>query len=200
MFRLIHSFIDGHWVKTGFAFFGTFSGPYGMDAVDHALATYLSMNTDNCLDLRAQEDRLLNEIDALNATRPTFSQIRLNLGQAWKHGYSKIMGSPYEVKAWEQANVFIIGGGSLVGPLRTFLSNHPNGQNITIPQRQLEVPFDLYLENGMTISASLLPFITVAYGLSNIGLAVPEAETPDSIPPVKTMTIQERLEREDIYG
>jgi len=200
MFRIVDTFSEGQWVKSGFAFFGTFSGPYGMDAVDHALATHLSMNVDDSLDLRAQEDRLLHDAGALDSTRQTFRQIRNSPIEAWRRGYRKIMSSPYEVRAWEEANIFVIGGGSLVTPLRNFLARHPNGHSISMPQRQSDVPSDLHLESGSAITSNLMPFLMVAYGLSNLGLAVPQAETPDRIPPLSSMSAQERLSHEDIYG
>jgi hypothetical protein len=96
--------------------------------------------------------------------------------------------------------VFVIGGGSLVAPLRNFLCNHPIGQSVTMPHRQSDVPSDLSADKGAAIPADLLPFVMVAYGLSNLGLAVPEAETPDSIPPLRPMTASERLNHMDIYG
>jgi hypothetical protein len=200
MFRIIESFTDGRWVKSGFAFFGTYSGPHGMDAIDHALATHLSIDINNCLELRSHEDRLLHDAAALSAVQQSFRQVRDSEVQAWRRGYSKIMTSPFEVQNWGQANVFVIGGGSLVSPLRNFLSAHPNGQNIELPQRQPDMPSDLYPENGTSISATLLPFVNVAYGLSNLGLAVPEAETPDTIPNMAALTTLQRLQHEDIYG
>jgi hypothetical protein len=200
MFRILEGHDGGQWVKTGFAFFGTYSGSHGMDAIDHDLAAHLGMNVEDCLELRAQEDRLLHDKAALEAARQAFGRIRNSPVEAWRAGYHKIMTSPYEVRAWEQAEVFVIGGGSLVAPLRSFLCHHPVGQGITMPARQSEAPTDLATHRGAPISASLLPFVMVAYGLSNLGLAVPEAETPDAIPPLKSMSAQERLSHMDIYG
>jgi hypothetical protein len=200
MFRILDDHDGGQWVKTGFAFFGTYSGPYGMDAVDHALATHLKMNVEDCLDLRAQEDRLLHDGVAREAAREAFRQIQNIPVEAWRSGYPKIMTSPYEVQKWEQADVFVIGGGSLVAPLRSYLCNHPMGQGVTMPLRQSDVPTDLSADKGAAVPADLLPFVMVAYGLSNLGLAVPAAETPDSIPPLRIMSAQERLSHMDIYG
>lgn len=200
MFRILDEHEGGQWVKSGFAFFGTYSGPHGMDAVDHALATHLKMNVEDCLDLRAQEDRLLHDGAARQAAREAFMQIRNSPVEAWRSGYPKIMTSPYEVQKWEQAEVFVIGGGSLVAPLRGYLCNHPMEQGTTMRQRQSDVPTDLSTDNGAAIPADLLPFVMVAYGLSNLGLAVPAAETPDSIPPLRSMSAQERLSHLDIYG
>ena len=46
-----------------------------------------------------------------------------------------------------------------------------------------------------------LPFIAVAYGLSNIGLSIPEALTPDEVPPMPDPTeLRIRLDRHDIYA
>jgi hypothetical protein len=200
MFRILDEYDGGQLVKTGFAFFGTYSGPHGMDAVDHALATHLKMNVENCLDLRAQEDRLLHDGTALGAAQEAFSQIRNSPVEAWRAGYPRIMTSPLEVKNWEKAEVFVIGGGSLVAPLRGYLCNHPMGHGITMSHRQSDVPTDLSADRGAAVPADLLPFVMVAYGLSNLGLAVPAAETPDSIPPLRPMSAHERLSHMDIYG
>jgi hypothetical protein len=46
-----------------------------------------------------------------------------------------------------------------------------------------------------------LPFLAVAYGLSNIGLSIPEVFTPDQIPPMPDLDEQRlRLDSDDIYA
>lgn len=51
------------------------------------------------------------------------------------------------------------------------------------------------------VSKNELPFVAVAYGLSNIGLSIPEALTPDQIPALPNKREpQLRLDREDIYA
>jgi hypothetical protein len=57
------------------------------------------MNVEDCLDLRAQEDRLLHEEAAREAAQEAFRQIRNSPVQAWRSGYPKIMGSALEVRA-----------------------------------------------------------------------------------------------------
>ena len=68
----------------------------------------------------------------------------------------------------------------------------------------LEQPLDLTRSDGsdgQKVTTGELPFITVAYGLSNIGLPIPEALTPDQIPPMPDKNERrERLDRDDIYG
>jgi hypothetical protein len=46
-----------------------------------------------------------------------------------------------------------------------------------------------------------LPFVTVTYGLSNIGLSIPEALTPDEVPPMPDrIERRNRLDHEDTYA
>lgn len=200
MFRIVHAVEGGQWVPKGFAFFGACSLPFGMDALDRHLAASLGMEEGRSLELRTQEDRLLRDTKAREDATKAFLEIRSTLVQAWKLGYPKIMSNPREVEWWREADVFVIGGGSLVTPLANFLAKHPSDASITIPLRRLETPLDLTLENGSGISAEMLPFVIVAYGLSNLALAIPEAETPENIPPITPMTPRQRLTHEEIYG
>jgi hypothetical protein len=63
----------------------------------------------------------------------------------------------------------------------------------------LEQPTDLLRGDNAKGPKNELPFVTVAYGLSNIGLSIPEAFTPDQIPPMPEMAGRGmRLNRDDI--
>ncbi len=65
----------------------------------------------------------------------------------------------------------------------------------------LEQPADLVRTDNKKVTIGELPFVTVAYGLSNIGLSIPEALTPDEVPPMPDRTERRnRLDREDIYA
>jgi hypothetical protein len=65
----------------------------------------------------------------------------------------------------------------------------------------LEQPADLVRADNKKVTIGELPFVTVAYGLSNIGLSVPEALTPGEVPPMPDRNERRnRLDREDIYA
>jgi len=64
----------------------------------------------------------------------------------------------------------------------------------------LEEPPDLIRADNKKVTKDQLPFVTVAYGLSNIGLSIPEALTPDQVPPMPDRaTTRSRLDRENQY-
>lgn len=77
---------------------------------------------------------------------------------------------------------------------------HP-GQRLPLELAILEQPTDLIRADNKRVSRDELPFITVAYGLSNIGLSIPEAFTPDDVPPMPDrVERRRRLDHEDIYA
>lgn len=118
------------------------------------------------------------------------------------HGFQKYRQSQHEVKRWkEDARVFVIGGGSLVTPVREAPREHPQSRSIRLPVEEMECPSDLELPGTKTVPKEALPFLTVAYGLSNLGLAIPEVRTPDEIEPLSS-TEQRRMQfdHEDIYA
>jgi hypothetical protein len=94
--------------------------------------------------------------------------------------------------------------------LRDYISVHPNGSGIHLSQRQSDVPTDLYLESdvptdlyledGTKPAADLVPFVMVAYGLSNLGLQVPDAETPETMTPMDDPPQRRRITHEELYG
>src|ERR1700676_2740480 len=56
-------------------------------------------------------------------------------------------------------------------------------------------------QDVVQISLTELPFIAVAYGLSNIGLSIPQAFTPDQIPPLPDKNERRlRLDRDEMYA
>ena len=105
-----------------------------------------------------------------------------------------------EVKRWDDHKVFVIGGGSLVPLLVERVCVHP-GRRQPLQLAMLEQPTDLIRSDNKKISKDELAFVTVAYGLSNIGLSIPEAFTPDEVPPMPDRAErQKRLDHEDIYA
>jgi hypothetical protein len=197
IFRLNEKAPEGEWLKSEFRFFGAYSGPHGMDAVDVDLAAHLGVA--NPFTLRGTEDSLLAVQSSADAVRAPFEEIRKSFEKAWGNGYQNISG-PLELRNWDDANIFVIGGGSLVSRLRDYISVHPDGSGTNLSQRQSEVPTDLYLEEGTKPAADLVPFVMVAYGLSNLGLQVPDAETPETMTPMDDPPKRRRITHEELYG
>jgi hypothetical protein len=153
-------------------------------------------------------------------------EIRKSYKKSWTRTYQdKIMNSVAECDAWRDHRVLLLGGGNLIKAVRSGIPSHPSGGGKPPLQvQQLEMPGDLFLakvdpktsllERAVrTIlrsgnrqftqrpSSADLPFLSVAYGLSNIGIAVPEIVTPEQMP-VMVASIQrrERLTHDDIYA
>lgn len=185
--------------KTGLAFFGAVTVSVGMDAVDSAIAESEGLKGD-CLALRGRERSILeSSVRARNALISVGEKIYEAYGRAWTETYHKIKGTA-EPQAWREHKVFVIGGGSLVPHLVEMVRVHP-GRRTPLQLATLEEPTDLIRADNRRVTRDELPFITVAYGLSNIGLSIPEAFTPDQVQPMPDRTERiTRLDHEDIYA
>jgi hypothetical protein len=198
---LYRIFGDSRTPKRGIAFLGAVTVSVGMDAIDRALADCQSLNGD-CLALRGQEQSILQgDGKARGAVIPVRSQIYDSYRKAWIQTYQKIQHYGAEMTAWRDHKMFTIGGGSLVTALVDPMRVHPSGVNTHIQAAFLEPPPDLVRGDGKKIHKDELPFIAVAYGLSNIGLSIPEAFTPDEVPPMPELAERRsHLDRDDIYA
>jgi len=186
--------------KTTLAFFGAVSVNVGMDAVDSAIAESEAWKGD-CLALRGKERSILQtSAKARGAVIPTKEQIYEAYRKSWIETYRKINDYVAEREAWSNHKVFVIGGGSLVPLLVETVRVHP-GRSIPLELATLEQPPDLTRFDNKRVTSDELPFVTVAYGLSNIGFSIPEAFTPDQVPPMPDRNEPRlRLDRDDIYG
>ena len=196
LFRII----EKNGVKTGLAFFGAVSVSIGMDAVDSAIAESQKLGGD-CLSLRGLEEGILRtDGKARGAMIPVKEDIYEAYRKAWIETYQKINETVAELSAWRTHRVFVIGGGSLVSILVETNRVHP-GLRTPLELALLESPTDLGHIDNTKVSKNELPFVAVAYGLSNIGLSIPEAFTPDQIPPLPDKNERRlRLDRDDMYA
>ncbi len=198
---LYRIFGDMRTPKRGIAFLGAATVAVAMDAVDRAIAQCQGIDGD-CLALRGQEQSMLERSSKVrNAVVPVRNQIYDAYRKAWIQTYRKIENYPAEITAWREHRIFTIGGGSLVRALVDPMRTHPSGANPHIQPTFLEPPPDLARTDGKKIHKDDLPFISVAYGLSNIGLSIPEAFTPDEVPPMpEPFERRIHLDRDDIYA
>jgi hypothetical protein len=196
LFRIVQK----NGVKTALAFFGAVSVSFGMDAVDNAIAESQRLGGD-CLSLRGLEESILRrDGKARGALIPVKEEIYEAYRKAWIETYRKINETVAELTAWRTHKVFVIGGGSLVSTLVEANRVHP-GSHAPLDLALLEAPAELKHIDNTRVSKNELPFVAVAYGLSNIGLSIPEAFTPDQIPPLPDKSgARLRLDRDDMYA
>lgn len=187
-------------VKGGIAFFGASSVAVGMDALDRAIATHKNLGG-NCLALRGMEDNILRGDPAVvRAVGNVTEDIYLAYRQAWIESYRKMDKFITERKAWDQHMIFAIGGGSLVSTVMEVTRRHP-GLGTRLEFAALDPPEDLLQMDKTKVPVNELAFLAVAYGLSNIGLSIPEVSTPDQVPPMPDLGEQRRrLDSNDIYA
>jgi len=197
---LYRIFGDIQTPKRGLAFFGAVTVAVGMDAIDQAIAESQGLDGD-CLALRGLEQSILEANGkARGATIPVREEIYEAYRKAWIETHRKINKYPAELAAWANHRVFVIGGGSLLPILVDTVRVHP-GRGDKVQLAVLEQPPDLTRADGQKVKTAELPLVTVAYGLSNIGLSIPEALTPDQVPPMPDKDERRnRLDRDDIYG
>ena len=111
---------------------------------------------------------------------PVCEEIYASCRQAWTHTCREM--HPLELSSWEQHNVFVMGGGSLSPLLLDTVRMHPDQQK-PLCLMPLEQPFDLVRADHRKIMSEELPFVTVAYGLSNMESSLPNPYCRDSLKP-----------------
>lgn len=187
--------------KTGIAFFGASTISVGMDGIDNAISICIGEKGD-CRLLRGREQEILRRNSAArDAIEPLREEMYQTYRRAWGQTLRKIGDYQAERQAWGAHKIFMIGGGSLVPIIADSLRVHPAGGNLTIQLMELEPPPDLKRADNRAITAAQLPFASVAYGLANIGLSIPEALTPNQVDPMPlNQARRERLNWDDIYA
>jgi len=197
---LFRIYSDSRRAKVGLAFLGAVSVPVGMDAVDRAIAESQHLEGD-FLVLRGSEEKILrSDPKAEAAMLPVREEIYEAYRKSWIETYHKIRNSVAELERWRGHKVFVIGGGSFVPALVETVRIHP-GRREPLELGALEQPTDLLRADSAKVSKAEMAFVGVAYGLSVIGLSIPEVYEPDQIPPLPDMSDRRvRLESDDIYA
>ena len=72
-------------------------------------------------------------------------------------GLQKFRENVCEMEAWHHADLFLLGGGSLIESLVEIVSIHPSTKD-EVKVRRLQVPPDLTLEDGSPVRTAQLPF------------------------------------------
>lgn len=160
--------------------YGAAADPVGMDALDRAIAEWQGSNRD-CLTLRGLEQSILQEnAKGKDATIPVCEQIYDSCRKAWSEACSKIRGNALELSSWRQQKVIVVGGGSRLPLLIDTVRVHPD-QREPLSVMTLEQPTDLVRADRKEIASDEFPFVTVAYGLSNMGSFLPNPYCRDPL-------------------
>jgi len=158
---------------------GAAAAPFGMDAVDRAIAQCQGLDGD-CLGLRGAEQSILQtDVKVREALMPVGEQIYDSYREAWMEACRKIGKNELELSSWRQHKVFVTGGGSFLPFLVDTFKTHP-GQRELLSVMKLEQPIDLIRADRKEITSEELPFVTVAYGLSNMESFLPNPYVRDT--------------------
>jgi hypothetical protein len=188
-FRIAPTPSAGRWLKDRVVFFGACSAPVGMDSVDEALASHTPQANGNWLRLRGQEEVIMQDPRAAQSAAKVFARVLAARLEAWQRAVPKLL-APAEQEAWRNHKVFIIGGGSTLKPLCSYLDSHSvsGDHHWKYEQVALEQPDDLYLGPAIRVLPEHMPFVSVAHGLSYPALAIPEVDLPRDVQPMKYAT------------
>ena len=151
----------------------------GTDAVDRAIAECQELNGD-CFALRGLEQPILQaNAKVREALMPVAEQIYDSYRKAWIETCRKIGGNALELSSWRQNKVFVTGGGSLLPFLVDKVRMHPDERE-PLSVMAVEQPADLVRADHKKITSEELPFVTVAYGLSNMEAFLPNPYCRDT--------------------
>jgi hypothetical protein len=158
--------------KRSFVAYSAASVTVGMDAVDRAIAECERVNGSGFA-VRGLEQSILQANARVSETlTPVCEQIYGSYRKAWMEICRKMSGNAIELSAWRQHKLFVIGGGSLLPLLVDTFRIHPDRQD-PLSVMPLEQPTDLVRADHRKITGEELPFVSVAYGLSNFQSLLP---------------------------
>lgn len=195
-FRIKDANYEGRWVKSQMAFYGAACRPPGADAVEELIAR--TIDVANPADLRGRVNEVIEKLgrDAFVGLDEIVHRIFRTYQAAFGESYKKYRQQSY----WQDAKLFLIGGGTLIDPIRErFRQPAWNLLRGAPPLVDAGHPADLHEEDGRPY-ADDPRFLLVAYGLSHFGLDVPEIASPNEIPEFKPAPLPERaIHHEEIY-
>ena len=126
----------------------------------------------------------LQPISAANTRLPeALAQVGEQIYDSYRNAcietYRKIGSNALELSCWRQHKVFVTRGGSLLPFLVDKVRMHPDERE-PLSVMTLEQPIDLVRVDHKKITSEELPFVTVAYGLSNMEAFLPNPYCRDS--------------------
>ncbi|MCE7963092.1 MAG: hypothetical protein DYH05_11425 [Acidobacteria bacterium ACB1] len=172
-FMINDDLINGHRVKDNIVFFGAHSHPVAMDAFQFT----------------EDEDEWCREV-------------RGGLVCSAQKAFSRLMGNVFSVNQWSDPKLIILGGGAMNAKLCMALQKHPmvNFRDTDLSILDLLTPTDLVRLDGTAVKPSDVVFTSVAYGLAQLGEAVPLAERPSEVQQVRRHATSTLPSHDEIYS
>ncbi len=191
LFRIVSKYLEGRWVKSKICFFSSVASTDGMDAIDVALARRSGVDP---VSLRGRESGAAKELgdEAGAVCAEPIERVCVTVRRARADADPKI-GYRAERTAWSNScKALVLGGGATFEPLQEQVLGG-------MPRLRLEAPADLRL-GPKAASDQDLRFLLSAYGLSVLGLAIPDVDEAEPI--VEPPAPQPRVRREwdDTYA
>jgi hypothetical protein len=177
--NLFRIFGPGQSPKRSLVRYGAAAVPVGMGAVNRTMAECQGLNRE-CLPVRGFEQPILQaDAKVREALMPVREQIYDSYRKAWIETCRKMGNNALELSCWRQQKVFVTGGGSLLPFLVDKVRMHPDHRE-PLSVMTLEQPIDLVRADHTKITSEELPFVTVAYGLSNMESFLPNPYVRDT--------------------
>lgn len=177
----------GRWRKSKIGFFSALSGCLGTDALHEQMLKVLP-NIRSSRELAGKENEILScrgDCGIGEVVGKIYSEIHQRNWQAARRVYNS-------EEAWKEFLVIVIGGGGQIDRVRSALKRHPSpnwrhwaNQRPQLRIMPLSLPDDLFMGDRKRRPAQGdLPFVMVAYGLSNSEFSVPKVTSPRDMPPM----------------
>lgn len=172
-FMINDELINGQRVKDNLVFFGAHSHPIAMDAFQYA----------------EDGDKWCHDV-------------RDGLVRSAQKAFSRIRGNTFSVNQWSDPKLIILGGGAMNLELCRALQRHPmvNFRDRNLSILDLLTPTDLVRLDGSAANKADVVFTSVAYGLAQIGEAVPIAERPTEVQRVQQHAIGNLPSHDELYS
>ena len=151
--------------------YGAVASAVGTGAVHRAIASGQGLDRDSPRVQDFEQPTLQVNFERSNALMPVARQIYDTYQKAWNDACVKMHGNALEISSWRQQKLFVTGGGSCLPFLVDLLRTHPDFGQASL--MALELPFDLIRADRQKIARDELPFLSVAYGLSNMESYLP---------------------------
>ncbi len=169
--NLFRIFGPAKTVKRSMVRYGAVASAVGTGAVHRAIASGQGLDRDSPRVQDFEQPTLQVNFERSNALMPVARQIYDTYQKAWNDACVKMHGNALEISSWRQQKLFVTGGGSCMPFLVDLLRTHPDFGKLSL--MALELPFDLIRADRQKIARDELPFLSVAYGLSNMESYLP---------------------------
>jgi hypothetical protein len=170
--NLFRIFGPAKTVKRSVVRYGAVASAVGTGAMHRAIASGRGFDRESPRVQDLERPTLQVNFERSDALMPVARQIYDTYQKAWNDARVKMHGNALEISSWRHQKLFVTGGGSRMPFLVDMLRTHRDG-GAPLSLMALEQPFDLIRADRQKIASDELPFLSVAYGLSNMESYLP---------------------------